>query len=184
MLIPDTFLTVHEELLLFLGAILLGCVLELVFDIFRAFRIIIPHKAVANAIEDIIFIMIWSGCLICFTSIFAKGVFRIFYIIGSVLGFILCRVTIGNSLVRILSLISNVLLRIIKWIFSPFIKLCTWIHNKFVRKFVNNAKISRRIKNICSFPLIAVQKMLYNIFNSNGKKGEKENGDRQDNSKT
>jgi len=50
MLIPDTFLTVHEELLLFLGAILLGCILELVFDIFRAFRIIIPHKAAANAI--------------------------------------------------------------------------------------------------------------------------------------
>lgn len=181
MLIPDTFLTVHEELLLFLGAILLGCILELVFDMFRAFRIIIPHKAAANAIEDIIFILIWSGSIICFTSVFAKGVFRMFYIIGTILGFVLCRVTIGNALVRILSLVSNFLLRIVKWIFSPVVKLCIWIHEKFARKFVNNAKIHSRIKNICSFPLIAVRKMLYNIFNSNRKKGEKEHGGKEDN---
>lgn len=184
MLIPDTYLTVHEELILFLGSVILGCALELIFDIFRSLRVIIPHKAAANAIEDIIFIMIWAGSIACFTSIFAKGYLRIFYIVGSILGFVLCKLTVGDPLVRLLSMIWRFILRFIRWIFTPAIKIYTWIYNKYVQKIVNNAKIRRCIKNIWSAPLIAVRKMLYNIFNNRRKMGETKGDSEKKESKT
>jgi hypothetical protein len=172
MLIPDTYLTVHEELLLFFGAVLLGCALEILFDLFRAFRLIIPHKTAATAIEDIIFILIWAGSVVCFTSVFAKGDLRIFYIIGNILGLILWRVTIGNPLVRLLSRLLHNILRLIKWLFSPITRLYVRTYKKCASKFVNNAKNHKRKKN----PLIAVRKMLYNIFNTKGRKDEAEYG--------
>ena len=125
MIIPDTFLTVREELLLFFGAVLLGCGMELLFDIFRAVRLIIPHKAAAAAIEDIVFIVLWAGCIICFTTAFAKGDFRVFYIAGSILGFVLWRLLLGNPLVRLLSRILSAVLRLLKWIISPISKSLT-----------------------------------------------------------
>ncbi len=172
MLIPDTYLTVHEELLLFFGAVLLGCALEILFDLVRALRLIIPHKTAATALEDILFMLIWAGVVICFTSVFAKGDLRIFYIIGNILGFILWRVTIGNPLVRLLSRLLNTIFKLIKWIFSPITKLCVRAYKKCTSKFVNNAKNHKREKK----PLIAARKMLYNIFNKKGRKDEAENG--------
>lgn len=172
MLIPDTYLTIHEELLLFLGSVLLGCALEMLFDLFRAFRLIIPHKTAAAALEDILFMLIWAGAVVCFTSVFAKGDLRIFYIIGNIIGFILWRVTIGNPLVRLLSKILNAFVKLLKWLLSPMTKLCVRTYKKCTCKFVNNAKNHKRKKN----PLIAVRKMLYNIFNTKGRKDEAEHG--------
>lgn len=172
MLIPDTYLTVHEELLLFFGAVLLGCALEILFDLFRAFRLIIPHKTAATVLEDILFMIIWAGAVVCFTNVFAKGDMRIFYIIGNILGFILWRVTIGNPLVRLLSKILNVFFKLLKWLFSPITKLYVRTYKKWAYKFVNNAKNHKRKKN----PLIAVRKMLYNVCNVKGRKEEAEHG--------
>lgn len=176
MIIPDTFLTVREELLLFFGAVLLGCGMELLFDIFRAVRLIIPHKAAAAAIEDIVFIVLWAGCIICFTTAFAKGDFRVFYIAGSILGFVLWRLLLGNPFVRLLSRILSAVLRLLKWIISPVSKPCMRMYEKCTRKFVKNAKIQKKNKNIWSALLIAPQKMLYNIFNKEGERGRKKRG--------
>lgn len=180
MIIPDTYLTVHEELILFFASAILGCVLGAVFDIFRAFRVIVPHRSAAAAIEDILFMLIWAGSLVCFTSVLAKGDMRIYYIAGSMLGFILWRLTVGNPLVRFLSAVFDRIFGIIGRLLSPVKKLFMRVFRKCRHKFVKNAKNDSKVKNIWSAPLIAVQKMLYNIFKRKRKKGEEEHGSEED----
>lgn len=176
MLIPDTFLTVHEETLLFLWSVLMGCALELVYDVLCAFRIAIPHKSASAAIEDILFIVLWAGCLVCFTSVFAKGDLRIFYIAGSILGFIVTRLSVGNPIVRLFSRIIGWICRAAAWLLSPLRVLVVRIYRKWSAKFVRNAKNRGERKNIWSALLIAKQKMLYNMYNHKGKKGDGKRG--------
>lgn len=182
MIIPDAYLTVHEELILFLSSAILGSLLGIVFDIFRAFRIIIPHRNFSAAIEDVLFIMIWAGSIVCFMSVLAKGDFRWYYIAGSILGFVLWRVTAGNPLTRLLSEVLGFIFGIIRRIFRPVKKLFMRVFRKCRRKFVKNAKIHIKGKNIWSAPLIAVQKMLYNMFKR--KKGREEHGSEKDGKET
>lgn len=177
MIIPDIFLSVHEELVLFLLSVIMGCGLGALFDIFRAFRIIIPHRTAAAAVEDILFCVIWAFSLVCFTNVYAKGQFRMFFIAGNIPGFILWRVTVGNPLARLLSRVIDVIFRILRKVFSVPAKLISRIYRKYRRKFVKNAKIHKSRKNIWSAPLIDKGKMLYNIYNKKRSgKGESRNG--------
>lgn len=183
MIIPDTFLTIHEETVLFLSSVLLGIGMELVFDIFRALRIILPHKTAAAAIEDVLFILIWAGSIAAFTSVLAKGDLRFFCISGSVIGFILCRVLIGNPLVRLLARIMQAVIRVFGWLTLPFRAVGVRIYRKCRLKFVRNAKNhSGRKKNLPA-PLIAPFKMLYNIYNRKRKQGDNRSGSEKEREK-
>lgn len=177
MIIPDIFLSVHEELVLFMWSVLLGCAMGAVFDIFRAFRVIIPHRTAAAAIEDVLFCIIWAGALVCFTEVFAKGVFRMFFLAGNIPGFIIWRITIGNPLVKLLSRVLGAVIKALGKVFSLPVKLISRIYRKYRRKFVKNAKIHKSRKNIWSAPLIDKGKMLYNNYNKRRSgKGESRNG--------
>lgn len=176
MQIPDTYLTIHEELLLFLWSCLLGGALGILFDGFRALRLIVPHKGWATALEDMVFLLIWAGSIVCFTSVLAKGDLRIYYILGSMLGFALYHCTLGNPVVQILRRILGAIVRLIRICFHPLYVLLVRIHSKCTKKFVRNAKNEGKIKNICAALLIAPQKMLYNKRNKKRKQGEKNRG--------
>lgn len=180
MIIPDTYLTVHEELILLFASAVLGCVLGVVFDIFRALRIIIPHKTFMTAAEDVLFMLIWAGSIVCFVSVFAKGDFRIYYIVGSVIGFILWRVTAGNPLVRLLSAVFGFVFGLFGKIFLPVKRMLMCSFRKCRNKFVKNAKNDRKKKNIWSALLIEVRQMLYNIFNRKKMKGREKHGSEKD----
>lgn len=184
MIIPDTYLTVHEELILFFASVILGCVLGVVFDIFRAFRIIIPHKTFSAAIEDVLFMLIWAGSIVCFMSVLAKGDFRWYYIFGSTLGFILWRVTAGNPLVRLLSGVLGFIFGMMRRLFTPVKIIFMRVFRKCRHKFVKNAKNDSKGKNIWSAPLIAMRKMLYNICNRMRRKGRERHGSEKDGKET
>lgn len=72
-----------------------------VYDIFRIIRIILPHNHVLTAIEDVLFFIIYSVFLMCFTIGAARADFRVYYIIGNILGFCLYFFTVGNVITRI-----------------------------------------------------------------------------------
>lgn len=176
MKIPDTFLSVQEETTLFFLSAVMGGALELVWDGVRAFRIVVPHKKTAEAIEDAFFLVVWAGCLVSFTSAFAKGDMRVFYIVGNILGFILTRLTIGNPVTRLLSRIVKAIYSFFAWVTSPMRKLVLRIRKKWNEKFVINAKNAPERKNIWSALLIAKYKMLYNISNHKKTKGDGKRG--------
>ncbi len=176
MIIPDTFLSVHEETVLFLSSVLLGFGMELIFDIFRALRLVIPHKTAAVALEDILFLLIWAGSIAAFTAVLAKGDLRFFCIGGSIIGFIVCRLLIGNPVVKLISSILKIIMKVIAWCIKPFRNIIVSIYTKFRMKFVRNAKTHTKRKNISLAPLIAPFKMLYNIFKSKRKQGDNKSG--------
>ena len=176
MIIPDTFLSVHEETVLFIASVFLGAALSIIYCLILAFRAAVPHKAFSAAAEDVLFILLWAAAAACFTTVLGNGVFRIFYIAGSILGFILMHLTVGRPAARLLSRIFSAVYAVICRILSPLNKLIVRMRKKCTAKFVTNAKNKEKRKNIWSALLIAKVKMLYNNIKSERKSGELGNG--------
>ena len=85
----ETFFTVPEQTRLLLYAVLLGVPLGMCFDVLRTLRLLLPHGKLATALEDVLFLLLWSGALLCFSTALARGEFRGYYVLGSGLGFLL-----------------------------------------------------------------------------------------------
>ncbi len=176
MLIPDTFLTVHEETLLFLWSCLLGGALGLCFDFLRTIRLLLPHKVWMTALEDILFLFLWAASLAAFSVALAKGDLRIYYIVGNLLGFLLYRVTLGNPILRIFSRILGAIFGILGKIFRPVGAAVVQLCGKCLGKFVGNAKNQGEEKKIQSSLLIAARQMLYNKHDKMERQGEGKSG--------
>lgn len=93
---PETFRTVEEELLLLGGSVLLGIPSGILFDLFRFLRRLIPHHWSVTMLEDIFFLIVTSFLLLCYVSGFARGEFRMHYVIGCLCGFVLHECTLGR----------------------------------------------------------------------------------------
>lgn len=172
MIIPDTFLSVHEETVLFIGSGFLGAVLSIIYSLILSFRAAVPHKIFSAAAEDILFILLWAGAVVCFTTAVGNGVLRMFYIAGTLLGFIVGHLTIGKPVVRLLSRVFSFVYSVFHRIFSPVHKFIVRKCKKCTSKFVRNAKNKEKGKNIRSALLIVKEKMLYNNNKSERKPGE------------
>ena len=98
----ETFFTVPEQTRLLIFAVLLGIPLGVVFDVLRTLRLLLPHGKLAAALEDVAFLLLWAGALLCFSTVLARGEFRGYYVMGSVLGFLLYRCTLGCVTVPLL----------------------------------------------------------------------------------
>lgn len=99
--VPETFFTIHEELILFFLSCAAGIVLGILYDIFRVLRILIPHHNFFVILEDIIYLSFYGIFLSAFASAQARGELRIYFIIGNILGFALYYFTLGSIVVRI-----------------------------------------------------------------------------------
>lgn len=172
MIIPDTFLSVHEETVLFISSGFLGAVLSIIYSLILSFRAAVPHKIFSAAAEDILFILLWAGALVCFTTVSGSGVFRMFYIAGTLIGFIIGYLTIGKPVVRLLSRVFSFVYAAFRRILSPIHKLTVRMRKNCTSKFVGNAKNKEKGKNIRSALLIVKEKMLYNNNKSERKPGE------------
>ena len=71
--VPETFFTVHEELILFGLSCLFGAALGVCYDVFRALRLIVPHNFVLVMAEDIVFFIGYCIFLSAFTAAAARG---------------------------------------------------------------------------------------------------------------
>jgi hypothetical protein len=83
------FFTISEQARLFLFSCLLGLPVGIVFDVFRIFRKIFPHKKFVIHIEDVLFIFIWAILIVLYYTSFGLGQFRGIYVLGSGLGFVI-----------------------------------------------------------------------------------------------
>lgn len=95
-IVPETFRTVREELFLLGGAVLLGIPAGILFDLFRFLRRLIRHHWSVTMLEDIFFLLLISFLLLCYVSAFADGIFRMYYVIGCLCGFVLHECLLGN----------------------------------------------------------------------------------------
>lgn len=158
----ETYFSVPEQTRLLLLSILLGLPLGVCLDVLRTMRVLVRHGRLAAAVEDVAFLLVWAAGLVCFASVFARGELRGYYALGSLMGLLLYRCTIGCVTVPLLR-------RILTGIFSAAAKVGRPLFHGVVRigrrifgKFGYFAKVFGKSAKIFRLPLIAARKMLYN----------------------
>ncbi len=162
----DTFFTISEHTVTFLFSVLLGAALGIVYDCFRAFRVIFPPAAKRGAVafEDILFWLIYGFSVFCFAAIFADGRVRFFMFFGSILGFILYLVTVGSIVIGVIRTVFGTFYRILHKVYSaliePFVKIFKIICQKAAPLFVINHKNAQKSKK----PLKNAVLMVYNKY--------------------
>lgn len=164
--VPETFFSVHEELILFLLSCLAGVFIGIFYDIFRTLRLMIKHNFFFVIIEDVLFFACYAVFLSAFASAQARGELRFYFIIGNAIGFTLYFFTIGSFVIRTLKKFFGFIGRI----FSPVKALYVILCKKAGGKFVGNSKnIIKHIKK-SNYPLQNDKDLLYNIKESKKRK--------------
>jgi spore cortex biosynthesis protein YabQ len=118
----ETFFTVDTQLEVFLISCGVGVVLGIIYDIFRLFRIVLPHPDVLTAIEDILYLTAYGIFLMCFAFSLMRGQIRFFFIVGNALGFVLWFFTVGSVLNRVAYRLKKYILTFCSWVAYPFRK--------------------------------------------------------------
>ncbi|NLK70130.1 MAG: hypothetical protein GX286_01650 [Clostridiales bacterium] len=138
----ETFFTATEQTKLFLLSCLLGIPIGITFDIFRVIRAILPHNKIMVAIEDILFMFSYAAFVMCFSIVASRGEFRVFYIIGNILGFTVYFFSVGNIVVGTVRKIVLFIHKLLSKVFSPLrnkiLLICAKIKEKFVERFKKN----------------------------------------------
>lgn len=177
----ETFFTPSQQCVLFLYSVLLGAALSIVYDFFRVFRAIIPHKSVMIALEDILFCIIWGLSLFVFSVELSRGEVRSYYFLGNIFGFFLCHFTVGNIIVgavrKIVLTIKSVILFIYRILLAPIIKFLGLICQKITGFFVGIYSNFKKDINNKKILLKDTYRMMYNKPThkiARNKKGKKE----------
>ena len=124
----ETFFSISHQAGLFLMSVLLGAILGVVYDVFRAFRIVFPpaRKSGAVFVQDILFWIIYGAAVFCYSTLAARGEIRFFVFLGSLAGFVLYILTIGNFIIGVL-----------RWIFDAFYGVLRKVYSVTIEPIVN-----------------------------------------------
>jgi spore cortex biosynthesis protein YabQ len=170
MIIPETFFTVREQLILFGLSCIGGAALGLVFEIFRTVRTFLPHNFWLVVIEDVLFMALYAVFLNAFSLAAARGEFRFYYVIGNVLGFIFYICTVGNVASAALRKLCGFLKMIITLIMRPIFKVYAFIYKKILVEFVGSNKCLVKSVKYSKNLLQNMRRMLYNKKESKNRK--------------
>ncbi len=116
----ETFFTAKTQLEVFLISCGVGLVLGLIYDIFRVFRIVVPHTNLLVAIEDVILITLYSVFTMCFAFSLMRGQIRVFFLVGNALGFTVWLLTIGSIVVKTVNRIKSYIMAVFNILKLPF----------------------------------------------------------------
>ncbi len=155
----ETFRTVDEELGLFASSILLGLPAGVLMDLLRLLRKLLPHHVIFLACEDIFYLICLSFLILCYTSAFGGGEFRVYYIIGCLLGLMLYYITIGAFLMKC----SDLILKPVHWIWDHFVCICIKLKLSFVKCAKKSGLEKKNLQNSLPNPS---QK----VYNKNSRK--------------
>lgn len=150
----ETFFNVSSQTVIFLWSAVLGGIMGIVFDFFRVIRALKKHNAVSVFIEDMFFVMIYFLVMFIYTMEKSRGEMRFFVYVGSLLGFTIYLLTVGNLIVNLLRKIIRFVKSIchkvyVKTLF-PLKKFFVHIFQKYVietvKDTINDKKILYRRK--------------------------------------
>ena len=125
----------------FLYAILLGAVLSVIYDVFRITRIAFGGRKTAVFIEDLLFSLVALVLTFVFVISFNHGELRFFVLLGELLGFVVCHITIG----RIVIILSRTIIKAIKTVLGAIFRPLIRISKRFITKMKQIKK--KLIKN-------------------------------------
>ena len=184
MTVPETYFTVSEELRLFGLSCLLGAAVGAAYDVLRVLRMTLPHNSALVAAEDISFLGLYAVALTAFSNAAARGEMRLYFAVGSVLGFMLYFFTIGRTITAVLRKLFSVLGAVFKLIFRPVRAVFALLCKKAKLKFVGNLQIIvkplKKIKRV----LLNRRLLLYNKMANKKRKNVKSVAQKNETRKT
>lgn len=151
----------------------LGAAIGLFGEIIRAFRCFFPHGAILIAVEDAGFMLFWGAALMAFSSVCALGQIRGYFVLGSIIGAVLYRATLGHILSGALRKISGTLRTAAEVLLTPLRRCCVFIRAKAMVKFVGSSKIFVNSIKKVEILLPKVLNLLYNKTENNKRKNVK-----------
>ena len=158
MIIPETYFSVDEEIIIFGLSCLWGVAIGIFYDFLRVFRLVLPHNKWLVMFEDILFFMGYAMFLTAFASAEARGVLRFYYIAGNFIGATLYFFTLGSAVMNIFRKI----LYFVHFLFKPFEYIFTFLCKKASVEFVENNKIIVKYIKKIFLLLINLLFLLYN----------------------
>ncbi|MDR0987436.1 MAG: spore cortex biosynthesis protein YabQ [Ruminococcus sp.] len=116
----DTFYTVTEQAELFLLSVVVGAALGVVFDATRLIRAVFvtARKSFLVHVLDFLFILIYALTIFTYSAVFARGEIRFFILIGSLCGFLIETLTIGDSVTKLIRFVSDKIHAFLKRVFD------------------------------------------------------------------
>ena len=140
-----------NQLQLFIIFLVNGILIGVLFDIFRIIRKTFSHKDFVIYVQDTLFWVFTGIILIYSTFIFNDGQFRIFMLVGTIIGFLIYLYTLSKSFIKINIKIISILKKITKKIIDLilrkiFLKPCTFLVIN-MKKTLKNIKMSKKEKN-------------------------------------
>ena len=101
--------TLSDQTVCFLWSIALGAALAAVYDIARAFRMLLRASRVHIIISDIVFFALCGAVTSLFALPFNKGGVRAFTVFGEAAGFLAYRLTLGSIFGKIYAKVAVIL---------------------------------------------------------------------------
>lgn len=164
----ETFFSVSQQTAFFLLSVVLGAVMGIVYDVFRVFRILFPPAAKSKPlfVQDVLFWLIYGFCMFCYSTAVCGGSLRFFMFLGSLTGFALYILTIGNLITGILrktaETVRKILRKVYSVLFEPIVKLLKNLCQKLYLFFIQIYRKSKKTEGSAKKPLQKVPRLVYN----------------------
>lgn len=116
---PEAFFTIREQTMFFLLSVVMGAGFGVIFDVFRALRVIFPflRRKAATAVCDALFILMCGFGIYVFSLTFALGSVRAYFAVGAFLGWTIYILTVGTAVMTIIRRIFGWLYNIIQKVY-------------------------------------------------------------------
>ena len=124
-------ITLAEQTGCFLYSCLFGACMSVLYDLFRAVRVIFRFGKVATFFEDVLYFFVLGVITFGFILIVNEGELRGYIFLGEFLGWLIYHLTVGNITIRVLC-----------WLLERFGRLCRAIWRKML------APLFRPVKKI------------------------------------
>jgi len=150
----------------FIGAVLLGAALSLVFAVLKATRLLFCPGIFAAAAEDIIYLMFCAVAAFGFLMKFCYGRLRWYVFIGIFLGWIVFKLTVGDIIAVVLSCLLKMVIAALKaviyFLFLP-IKAAVGVIKGIFTFFAE--KLNKFFKKVCIKCKFCLKKYMLALYN-------------------
>ena len=138
-------LTTTNQAYIFLATVYVGLLLGIIYDIYRAFRMITKPGRVLLAIFDLLFWIL--AALFSFIMLFKVngGEIRFYAFIGLALGWGIYTLVVGSILVKFLVKVYEIVSNIILWPIRMIKRGIKWIVERIPKKKVGKSEESNNV---------------------------------------
>lgn len=141
--------TLEAETQIYLMSVLLGVGIGMVYDLFRAVRIMFRHKKAVVFVEDLVFCALAGFAVFTFAT-GLTGKLRVFTVVGMAAGFVLEHFSVGNLAIFLFRKLVELLRRVFV---QPLVGFIHKIGQKTKTGFVKSHIIFNKNKKISQKPL-------------------------------